>query len=271
MEPVTDTDAVMPTRPTLLGATTRLADSVNILEAVDAKPKKHTAVRRHWKPLAGITSALAVAAMAWTLWPLLPSGIPAGDDTPRAAPEAGTVRPVIIASETPAATPQPTEPLPPQSNPLLALNTPAPAPAPAKVAAVSPNKTAAAPAAPSAESIRATSTALKALAGTEPAPRKKESAATVAVATPAAPVKASPATPPQNPDVELVNVIMRHVSLSQDNGVSISGLVKQCMNTDDIESLMCRRKICEGHWGNSKACPVSMAPRAVRSAAAGNN
>jgi hypothetical protein len=112
--------------------------------------------------------------------------------------------------------------------------------------------------------MRATSSALMALAS--PAATKKEAVAAAPKAvkpTVAAAAKPSPAS--KEPDVELINAIMRHVSMTSDAGVTISGLVKQCMTADDIENLMCRRRICDGNWGKSKACPVAMAPRGARS------
>jgi hypothetical protein len=101
------------------------------------------------------------------------------------------------------------------------------------------------------------------LALASPAAAKKEPA-TVAP-KPVTPTAAKPASASKEPDVELINAIMRHVSMTSDAGVTISGLVKQCMTADDIENLMCRRRICDGNWGKSKACPIAMAPRGARS------
>jgi hypothetical protein len=108
--------------------------------------------------------------------------------------------------------------------------------------------------------VRATSSALLALAN--PAAAQKEPA--TVTPKPATPAVTKPAPASKEPDVELINAIMRHVSMTSDAGVTISGLVKQCMTADDIENLMCRRRICDGNWGKSKACPIAMAPRGAR-------
>lgn len=318
MEQVTDSDIPTPSgRPTLLGGAARLADSVNILEAVDAKPKRRSALTQLWKPLAGALAATGIAVLVWNAVDSEPStppmasqsdaavvaaaDIPAAQatQTPAAAiaitaptavadnplraladptPPADNPAPVVVApavptAQTPAAPKPETKPAPlPIAKPVVVTASAAPAPAPAPAAtpkaapvpqapkAVAVQKPTPAPV-QTAESVRATSSALLALAS--PAAAKKEPA-TVAP-KPVTPAVTKPASASKEPDVELINAIMRHVSMTSDAGVTISGLVKQCMTADDIENLMCRRRICDGNWGKSKACPIAMAPRGARS------
>jgi hypothetical protein len=320
MEQVTDSDIPTPSgRPTLLGGAARLADSVNILEAVDAKPKRRSALTQLWKPVAGVLAATGIAVLVWNAVNSEPSTPPMASQSDTAVVAVANI-PTAQATQTPATAIAATAPTAVADNPLRALADPTPpAGNPEPVAKTKPTPvvapavpTAQAPAAPkpetkpapqpiakpvvvtasaapapaatpkaapapqapkavavqkptpapvqTAESVRATSSALLALAN--PAAAQKEPA--TVTPKPATPAVTKPAPASKEPDVELINAIMRHVSMTSDAGVTISGLVKQCMTADDIENLMCRRRICDGNWGKSKACPIAMAPRGAR-------
>ncbi len=297
-------------RPSLLGGGAQLVDRVNILEAVDAKPKKGPSLSPllsvvllgaglsaalgavHWlrssdlasSPLAStrpaeIQSATVAAAPA-------AANVPAAADAPRAEAAPSVAQVPAAAASPAAASPVAASPVASAAPVAAVVSAPAPVvaapvttkPAPPVRVAAAPAPQAAAPAA-KPEPARAKAPTAVAAAAPRDAAQATQSAlrslaappqvvAVVATRPSTAPGPSSEARPSQQkPDVELINAIMRHVSQSTDNGVTISGLVKQCMNSDDIESLMCRRRVCDGNWGNSSACPMGMAPRAARSAA----
>ncbi len=288
-------------RPSLLGGGARLVDRVNILEAVDAKPKKGPSL----SPLLGVVLLVGVglsAALGAVHWlrssdlansPLASTqpaevqlaavaAAPAVASAPRAeaAPSVAQTpptptRPVAadpVASAAPAVAVA-SAPAPVVAAPVAAAPPPAP---PIRIAAA-PAPQAAAPAAKPEPTRAKASTAVAAAAPRDAAQATQSALRSLAAPPQVVAVATRPSTAPapssearasqQKPDVELINAIMRHVSQSTDNGITISGLVKQCMNSDDIESLMCRRRVCDGNWGNSSACPMAMAPRAARSAA----
>jgi len=76
-----------------------------------------------------------------------------------------------------------------------------------------------------------------------------------------------------DPDVELLNAIMKHL----DDGAgkaparsarTIAELVKSCQSRDAIDALLCQRRICEGSWGKAQACPMHLAPKSATKTAA---
>lgn len=93
----------------------------------------------------------------------------------------------------------------------------------------------------------------------------------------------------KDPDVELLNAIMKHLGDGKTDGRGVSAggskaagdaalaprsaqtiaeLVKSCKTKDSIEALLCQRRICEGSWGKAEACPSSRAPTATQAAQA---
>lgn len=131
----------------------------------------------------------------------------------------------------------------------------------------------------------------KTRAETSPAAPSPNKAATTAARKASAPSKAeaqaSATTPKQakptanahagsrDPDVELLNAIMKHLGNGQAaasatgptrSPQTIAELVKSCRTKDAIEALMCQRRICEGSWGKAQACPMEQAPKAARAA-----
>ncbi len=41
------------------------------------------------------------------------------------------------------------------------------------------------------------------------------------------------------------------------NPVSLAERVQQCRAAGGLDSLLCRNRVCEGHWGADAACPVN--------------
>lgn len=92
------------------------------------------------------------------------------------------------------------------------------------------------------------------------------------------PLKATAAarspTGKNDPDVELLSAIMKHLdqgagkpAAAARSDQTIADLVKSCQTRDAIEALLCQRRICEGSWGKAQACPPHLAPKSAAAAA----
>ena len=134
-----------------------------------------------------------------------------------------------------------------------------------------PPKTKALPQATPPSPSNATTTAAR----KPPAPQPKtntQARATAPKPTPPA-VTATAKTVSRDPDVELLNAIMKHLGESKPaakasapsrSPQTIAELVKSCRTKDPIEALMCQRRICEGSWGKAQACPKEQAPKVAK-------
>lgn len=295
-------------RPSLLSTGAPCADH-NILDAMAGRSERAEATprpRRLWwwllPPLAatawGISTQLAqppavrpvqtaatqpVSAAPATVEPADATAVTASTST--STPPAATA----VAAAAPNASPDPFQsfvaapavaPGQPassaQANPVTRLqatmDTPAAAPAPTTRGAektTAPAKAKAArPAATPSAGTSSTTAARKA-----PAP-KTAAQAGVTQKTPAK-ATASAKEGSRDPDVELLNAIMKHLGNGKGSAVTaapprspqtIAELVKSCRTKDAIEALLCQRRICEGSWGKAQACPREQAPNAVKTA-----
>jgi len=81
-----------------------------------------------------------------------------------------------------------------------------------------------------------------------------------------------------DPDAELVAAIMARLetrggpataSRGPDRSNTIAALVRDCQALPDpADALACRRRICDGYWGQAQACPKSLVPSAKARTAA---
>jgi len=81
-----------------------------------------------------------------------------------------------------------------------------------------------------------------------------------------------------DPDAELVAAIMARLetrggsataSRGPDRSNTIAALVRDCQALPDpADALACRRRICDGYWGQAQACPKSLVPSAKAHTAA---
>ena len=192
--------------------------------------------------------------------------------TTLAPPTGAASRPVESAQS--AATAAPAQPADPLQEPLASSRLEGPArveSANAGLAAL-PGIAAAADAVP-AQRATPTSAATSASA---PRRTKSRSAATTRSAA-AAPARARAETvasaTARDPDAELVAAIMARLESPRPaNGRptpfaatvsagTIASLVRDCnAMADSVSALACRRRICDGYWGQAQACPKSMAP-----------
>lgn len=120
-----------------------------------------------------------------------------------------------------------------------------------------------------------------------PAPPVNKPATKPAAAPSAPAVRPKPTEPPlkataaarsptgkNDPDVELLSAIMKHLdqgagkpAAAARSDQTIADLVNSCQTRDAIEALLCQRRICEGSWGKAQACPPHLAPKSAATAA----
>lgn len=266
-------------RPSLLRAGA-VPQGPNILDTVSPKT-------------GGTTPKARPSRLVWLLLPLAVAVTWAWFNRQAPAPEPPAER---VTLATPAPAPQPAPP---------PVTSPSPAPDPAESSVMLPPvgrdpftalaSTDAAPSAkPSVEPVAAAAAAGPVAPSTPKSPKVSEAGKPQTkkpTATPPPPAKVvatqkpvSPGTPPrtpavapglagkQDPDVELLNAIMKHLN---DGGAkaaptqspqTIADLVRSCQTRDAIETLLCQRRICEGSWGKAQACPVDRAPKSAASA-----
>lgn len=259
-----------------------------------AVPQGHNILDTVSPRTGGTTPKAKPSRLVWLLPPLALAVVWAWFNQPAPAPEPPAGQ-VAVAKPVPAPVlqpaPAPVTAPPPEQDPAISPVVPPPGgqdpfsalastdATPAPVPSVTPVSAAAA----SAPVTRTTRTTKVSEAGK---PQAKKPAATT---PPPAKVVAtqkpvSPGTPPrtlaaapavagkQDPDVELLNAIMKHLNDGGGKAVptrspqTIADLVRSCQSRDAIETLLCQRRICEGSWGKAQACPVDRAPKSAASA-----
>jgi hypothetical protein len=186
----------------------------------------------------------------------------ASPETPVRSPQANPVTGLQASMNGPAALPtQPERRAEQASKPSVAEKKPATAPTKGVMAAATPS-----PSKPTTPAARKT-----------PAPKPKADAQASATAPQQAKASATatPKASSRDPDVELLNAIMKHLgdgkaattaAAPTRSPQTIAELVKSCRTKDAIEELMCQRRICEGSWGKAQACPKEQAPKAAKTA-----
>lgn len=253
---------LLPLAATAWGISTQLAQPPAM------RPVQTAATQPVSEAPATVEPAAVVTVFTSTSTPLAATAVAAA--TPNASPD-----PFQSLAAAPAVAPgQPASSAP--ANPVTRLqatmDTPAAAPAPTTRGAektTAPAKAKAVrPAATPSAGTSSTTAARK-----TPAP-KTAAQAGVTQKTPAK-ATASAKEGSRDPDVELLNAIMKHLGNGKGSAVTaapprspqtIAELVKSCRTKDAIEALLCQRRICEGSWGKAQACPREQAPNAVKTA-----
>lgn len=253
---------LLPLAATAWGISTQLAQPPAM------RPVQTAATQPVSEAPATVEPAAVVTVSTSTSTPLAATAVAAA--TPNASPD-----PFQSLAAAPAVAPgQPASSAP--ANPVTRLqatmDTPAAAPAPTTRGAektTAPAKAKAVrPAATPSAGTSSTTAARK-----TPAP-KTAAQAGVTQKTPAK-ATASAKEGSRDPDVELLNAIMKHLGNGKGSEVTaapprspqtIAELVKSCRTKDAIEALLCQRRICEGSWGKAQACPREQAPNAVKTA-----
>lgn len=259
-----------------------------------AVPQGHNILDTVSPRTGGTTPKASPSRLVWLLLPLAAALTWTWFNRQALAPEPPAQQ-VAVAKPVPAPAPQPAPPPvtppPPEKDPAVSPVVPRPVgqdpfsalastdTAPAAVPSETP-VTAAVASAPVARTTRTTKVSeaskpqAKKPTATPPTPAK-----VVAVQKPVSSgtpprtaAAAQPATGKQDPDVELLNAIMKHLNDGGGKAVptrspqTIADLVQSCQSRDAIETLLCQRRICEGSWGKAQACPVDRAPKSAVSA-----
>jgi hypothetical protein len=78
-------------------------------------------------------------------------------------------------------------------------------------------------------------------------------------------------TASKDADILLLSALLAHVSrdaqgapTSNQAQQTIAQIVQRCEargGKDSVESIECRRRICDGYWGKAQACPANLAPK----------
>lgn len=268
-------------QPSLLASHAATQDH-NVLDALDNAPSSHgPASRPHWAVWFGIPF-LAIAG--WAVSALLPS-------PSKSLPDADAIAKTAAPLANPAVAPQATASTwTREQNTAVEMesthtpnffpnntgeNAPAiKAPTPPLTEHVTATPSTRAPQVSDRLSADTTSTPKRRHIGSPP-PAKAQPKPPIAPvysiaksASSKSPLAQAKASAAADPDVELLDAIMKHMgdgrrtsAGSASSSQSIATLVKSCKAQDKIEALVCQRQICEGSWGKAQACPPNLAPK----------